>query len=101
MKFITLILSIYVMLLTGISCDDTFESVDTEATTIKAHDDTLTDCIIDMCSPFCACTCCVGFDKPRTFIANFIFPETVSRDIPYEESACSYKAPPLFQPPQV
>ena len=102
MKIFTLILSMYVMLLTGVSCDDAlYEPSASQSTTFTAHENDATDCIIDLCSPFCSCTCCVGFNKPKVVLTTTILPEVALAKIIYTEKAYSSERHPLFQPPRV
>lgn len=89
------------MLLTGVSCDDAFEFSDTQTTIIQSHDIATSDCLIDLCSPFCSCTCCVGFNKPKGVFTKTVLPETVLTEILYTEKAYSSERYPLFQPPRV
>lgn len=88
------------MLLTSVSCDDTFENSDTQSTIDTAHENDASDCIIDLCSPFCSCTCCVGFNKPKGLITTTILPATALTEIVYTEKAYSSESYPLFQPPR-
>lgn len=90
----------YVMLLTGVSCDDAFEFSDNQTTVVQSHDSDSSDFLVDLCSPFCSCTCCVGFDKPKGVITKTVLPETVLAEIPYQEKAYSSESSPLFQPPK-
>ena len=101
MKILTLILSMYVMLLTGVSCPDTMKSSVTKSTIVKALDSSDSDCQGDLCSPFCSCTCCVGFSKPNSVKVETIIPEVILAGIPYQQKSYTSESYPLFQPPRV
>ncbi|WP_423776237.1 DUF6660 family protein [Bacteroides graminisolvens] len=63
MRFLAYILSLYILVLTAIPCLDIPEFLSsgnvqvTQNTTNKTQD--LPD--VDLCSPFCHCSCCVSF----------------------------------------
>lgn len=101
MRILTFILSLYVILLTGVACPDTMETSVDQASIIQAADVGNSNCEGDLCSPFCSCTCCVGFSKPSTLKVNTVIPEQILARIPYKQKSYTSERYPLLQPPRV
>lgn len=69
MKLLTVILSIYVMILTFMPCADA-NTADTDCYSIAQQDHEHSD-DIEICSPFCFCNCC----QTLTQTSNYIIPK--------------------------
>lgn len=99
MKFIALILSVYVMVLTTLPCADVHafdkNSATIELTVQSQHYSN----DVDLCSPFCFCNCCQTLSQANTFYtlqidilaSNLIVPTIVQNEI---KSAISFWRPP-------
>jgi hypothetical protein len=77
MKFLNVILAIYILVLSVIPCADSIENLlPTNSTTYIHSDDTHSghnheneSC--DLCSPFCVCACCGGFSTTKSQVIFF------------------------------
>ena len=60
MRYFTFIFSLYLLVLTGVPCADMpiHEGENTDFQLVATHDDTPSHLHLDVCSPFCVCTCC-------------------------------------------
>nr|NQU90277.1 hypothetical protein [Bacteroidota bacterium] len=70
MKFIAVILSVYVMVLTAMPCADVF-AADTNSVTLEVFEQSHSHSHdVDLCSPFCFCDCCQTLSQ---ITKHFIF----------------------------
>ncbi|MBI5538644.1 MAG: hypothetical protein HY951_01185 [Bacteroidia bacterium] len=58
LKFLTIILSIYIVGLTLIPCVDNHRSNDIQLTHLCKQTNDSHSSDVDLCSPFCTCSCC-------------------------------------------
>ncbi len=104
MKFISVILSLYVLLLTFVPCSDAHSNND------------LSDCISliqqdrdqnhssndwDLCSPFCYCTCCQSVSHPDLTTLSKVDLVAHQRIIPLIENNTADRVIPFWRPPKV
>jgi len=103
MKFLTLLFSFYILILSCLPCGDRKECNTEEAqkisvtTTHQEHNHTT-----EACTPFCTCSCCVAsaFYQPLTSFStsNIVFQ---SVQFQYEVVFNSYDLHSIWQPPQL
>ena len=103
MKLLVIILSIYSIALTALPCDDVNLNDQQFASISQGSDfDNHTD--IDLCSPFCSCTCCtISISEPTTHAENVIYPEFPNKELctHYKTSFFNNYFSKIYQPPQV
>ncbi|HXI01165.1 MAG TPA: DUF6660 family protein [Sphingobacteriaceae bacterium] len=100
MKILTILLSIYVMLLTGVSCPDEMEFSKDQYSTVQTHTTDQGHCPGDVCSPFCSCACSVAFTKVSTVKIQRITHEPGALNSYYQQKAYSSETCPPFLPPR-
>ncbi|MEX0995874.1 MAG: DUF6660 family protein [Flavobacteriaceae bacterium] len=102
MKFLALILSLYIFALNVAPCED--NAIDSEAKTeiSQAMDNDHRHQGNDLCSPFCICQCCHINSTPFEIVDFTITPKLISTEVFYHFNgfAKDFSAT-LLQPPQV
>jgi hypothetical protein len=104
MKWLVMLFSLYVVILSGIPCDcqeDNFMCNTTTSTdNHNAADHQKPDC---PCSPFFACSTCHGVVVPDGNIKMSKPAYTPKQPVfhPYKENAISQYPLPVFQPPRI
>ena len=90
----------YFFILSSISCADKKDfsqnQVKIEKTSSLDHSKANTD----LCSPFCSCSCCVGFTKPADQMVNFTIFKTPNAESVYLEKHYYTSKIPLYLPPK-
>lgn len=104
MKWLAVILSIYMVLLSCIPCADAAPIEDTTKVTHVASQPDTTDHApaADLCSPLCICNCCAGFAlqtnlkkvNPTFFIA--LIPAPIYRHVAVLQPSFA-----IWQPPKI
>ena len=103
MKFLSILLSMYVLYMVSLPCVD--EAIDFNKTFVEIstahhhHDDPNQT---DTCSPFCVCSCC----SVTVELTSFVFESNPVREIqsqliPYYKESFSTYFHPIWQPPQL
>lgn len=68
MKYLTVILSIYIMILTCMPCADAYTTnIDCYSIEQQDHEQEHSN-DIEICSPFCYCNCCQTLTQTSTFV---------------------------------
>jgi len=101
MKFFAFIMAVIVLALSCIPCCDVSATCERSKMEIKGSQDNETQ-QGDVCSPFCACTCCAGFSINYKVPGIQSLPKLL--DINYSPSYFSALikiALPIWQPPQL
>lgn len=73
MKLITVLLSIYILLLSGLPCSDEVDCAENKTETSKTNQHTNHQEDTETCSPFCICACC-----GTNIVLNFSFSPLIS-----------------------
>ena len=101
MNFIAVILSVYIMVLTAMPCNDVHaantNSVSLEL--VKQNPNLAND--IDLCSPFCFCHCCQTLSFPSFFRISNINLVKITLDIKLKEPAFLSPVTSIWQPPKI
>ena len=101
MKYVAVILSVYVLVLTAMPCVDVYaantDSVSIELT--KQNPNPAND--VELCSPFCFCHCCQTLSFPSFFQISFINLVKVPLNIELKELSFSSPIAPIWQPPKI
>ena len=71
MKFIAILLSVYILVLTTIPCVDKPEDTQLPNTVLAAANHSAWDQDIDHCSPFCTCNCCSSPKIQQDIVMDF------------------------------
>jgi hypothetical protein len=102
MKFLTFIMSIFILALSIVPCADVDASSLKEKSKIETpvSENTQHNNMSDGCGPFCSCNCCVGFTKPEIFQINPLITIILDITYPYIEKKKSSNTYPPFQPPK-
>jgi hypothetical protein len=94
MKFLAIILSVYVMWLTVMPCIDKPTDNSVHAVEICSQDQSnqhIND--LDLCSPFCTCNCC----QTNCDITSYMFPTpSMVLSINYFDHSSGFRSPFLF-----
>ncbi|WP_130308488.1 DUF6660 family protein [Ancylomarina subtilis] len=101
MKYIAVILSVYVMVLTAMTCNDNI-TADTNSASFelsKQSPNQTND--VDLCSPFCFCQCCQTLSFPSLFNISFINLVEITLDIKYKEFTFPSPVASIWQPPKI
>lgn len=101
MKYFAFILSVYVLVLTGIPCvdvpkDNTMQKNELSNSSSDHHEHTT-----DLCSPFCTCDCCVSpilTNSSIQFTCTSIVQKLLSE---YSNSFISSLYATIWQPPKL
>ncbi len=104
-KFLAVILSIYILGLSLLTCNDSLvhDASNPDIVNVISLDDHSDSSMADLCSPFCSCQCCqvsfttINFTTHNYLIAQDQFATVYS----YEDTALQDFVFSLFQPPQV
>lgn len=101
MKYIAVILSVYVMALTAMPCTDV-HAADTNSASLEllVQNQNHTN-IVDLCSPFCFCHCCQTLSFPSFFRISFINLVDFTLDIEFKESTFLSHIVSIWQPPKI
>lgn len=101
MKYMAVILSVYVLVLTAMPCNDVHaantNSVSIELT--KQNPNPANDA--DLCSPFCFCHCCQTLLFPSFFNSSFVNIAETTLDIKLKEPAFLSPVTSIWQPPKI
>ncbi|MES2545498.1 MAG: DUF6660 family protein [Bacteroidota bacterium] len=107
MKFITIILSLYIFILSAIPCVD-IESDTVSHSKVKFSSEKENhshDKENDLCSPFCVCNCCgqqiLNFSQEITFEFRKISTEITTQIPTYKSLLTSNFYGSIWQPPQI
>ncbi|WP_420834720.1 DUF6660 family protein [Aquimarina longa] len=103
MKFLTIILSIYILGLSFITCNDNVIEYNDGIVQLLNADEHSDSEESDLCSPFCSCQCCqisiteTEFDSYDYLISNYQYSKVYSyKNIALQDFDFS-----LFQPPRI
>ncbi|WP_442952245.1 DUF6660 family protein [Pedobacter sp. CAN_A7] len=99
MKILSIVFSIYVMLLTGVACADELRFSDNDNAEIASYNIHVEFCG-DHCSPFCACACCVGFTNAPGIIVQPITKHVVQTSFFYLDEHFKASKYSFLQPPR-
>ncbi|PKB18014.1 DUF6660 family protein [Flavobacterium sp. 5] len=104
MKFIHLILSIYIIALSCLPCTDVEGNIGNKRALITTHEKATSGHQDDICSPFCICNCCHSFGFYKT--ADYLVSATIK--INRESSKTEYSSvflsnfyASIWQPPKI
>ena len=101
MKYVAVILSVYVLVLTAMPCVDVYaantDSVSIELT--KQNPNPAND--VELCSPFCFCHCCQTLSFPSFFRISNINLVKITLDIKLKEPAFLSPVTSIWQPPKI
>lgn len=100
MKYIAVILSVYVMVLTAIPCNDVHAGTNSATLELSEQSQNHTS-DVDLCSPFCFCHCCQTLSFPSFFSISFINMVEITLDIKFKEPAFSSPVASIWQPPKI
>ncbi|WP_157624533.1 DUF6660 family protein [Sunxiuqinia dokdonensis] len=101
MKYIAVILSAYIMVLTAMPCNDV-QTANTNSVSlelVKQSPNQSND--VDLCSPFCFCHSCQTLSFPSFFSISFINLVVITLDIKLKEPALSSPVASIWQPPKI
>ncbi|HEY1010301.1 MAG TPA: DUF6660 family protein [Daejeonella sp.] len=101
MKFLCAIFSVYVMLMSVMTCKDGFVMEKSKTQVVLAQDTDHAETPSDLCSPFCTCTCCVGCTQPSITVMQAAVSIPTDLSDPYIEKDLLKNPHGLFQPPKV
>lgn len=101
MKSIAVILSVYVMVLTAMPCDDTHTADSNHASFELSEQNHNHTSDVDLCSPFCFCHCCQTLSFPSFFNGLLSDVEVLTLNIPFKESRFSNHFSSIWQPPKI
>jgi len=104
-RWIALILSIYIIALSGIPCADGQAVVGKSQVSVKAESNSHNDHDDDSCSPFCVCNCCQspGFLKMAEYASSKdMIPAIIEIQLPqYTSTLFSNFQNTIWQPPKI
>ncbi len=101
MKYIAVILSVYIMVLTAMPCDD-MHTADSNSTSFELSEQNHNQANdLDLCSPFCFCHCCQTISFPSFYDGLLSDVEVVTLNIPFKESRFSNPFSSIWQPPKI
>lgn len=100
MKILSIVLSVYFILLSGIACADELESSLTDNQIVKAISATDSGCCDDVCSPLCVCACSAGFTFSLDSYPGPLSTLNIKLETAYKQRSYSSISYPLFQPPK-
>lgn len=100
MKYIAVILSVYVMVLTAIPCNDVHAGTNSATLELAEQSQNHTS-DVDLCSPFCFCHCCQTLSFPSFFNGLLSNVEVVALNITFKESRFSNHFSSIWQPPKI
>jgi len=100
MKYIAVILSVYVMVLTAIPCNDVHAGTNSATLELAEQSQNHTS-DVDLRSPFCFCHCCQTLSFPSFFNGLLSNVEVVALNITFKESRFSNHFSSIWQPPKI
>ncbi len=101
MKFIAIILSVYVMALTAMPCND-IHITDSNSASYELFEQSPNQTNdVDLCSPFCFCHCCQTLSFTSFFNITLVNLVEITIDIKFLESTYSSPISSIWQPPQI
>ncbi|WP_319946481.1 DUF6660 family protein [Mangrovimonas aestuarii] len=102
MKYLTFILSFYILALNFVPCGDAVVDSNEVKIEMSNHGDDHDHSNADLCSPFCQCHCChvhaTHFDLVEYQVPNFDIPTNIF--IHFNSEGKNFTRP-LLQPPRV
>lgn len=101
MKYVTVILSMYVMVLTAIPCNDVHASNSNSVTLELSEQSQNHTNNVDLCSPFCFCHCCQTLFFPSFFSISFTNLVESTLDVKLKEYSFSSPVASIWQPPKI
>jgi len=101
MKYIAVILSVYVMALTAIPCNDVYTANANFASLELSEQIPNQTNDIDLCSPFCFCQCSQTLLFTSYFNVPFINLVEINLNIKYKEPTYSSPISSFWQPPKI
>jgi len=104
MKWLALLLSVFMIIVSCIPCADAAPEIDAHAQTIIKLNTNSQDHLpaADLCSPLCICNCCAGFalqtttQKTSFSITEVIIQATIHRTVAVSKPSFS-----IWQPPKL
>jgi len=101
MKYIAVILSVYVMVLTAMPCTDN-HAADSNSVSYELSEQYHNQANdLDLCSPFCFCHCCQTLSFPSFFDGLLSDIKVLTLNIPFKESTFSSPFNSIWQPPKI
>ncbi|MDA3906143.1 MAG: hypothetical protein PF484_08730 [Bacteroidales bacterium] len=101
MKYIAVILSVYVMVLTAMPCNDV-HAANSNSVSMELHQQSPNQTNdVDLCSPFCFCQCCQTLSFPSFYDGLLSDVEVATLNIPFKESRFSNPFSSIWQPPKL
>jgi len=101
MRYLAVILSVYVMVLTAIPCTDVHAAdINPVSLELSEHSPNLTN-DLDLCSPFCFCHCCQTLTFPSFNNGLLSDVEVLTLNITFNESKLSSPFSSIWQPPKI
>lgn len=104
MKIIAIIISIITISFSALPCDDGVAIGTQQTAVISQGSDLENNAHIDLCSPFCSCTCCtISISEPTEQATIAIYPTIPSKKlcVHYDTSFLNNYFSNIDQPPQV
>lgn len=102
MRYLTIILTIYSLLLTVVPCTDAHSVVQkSDVSEMVQSTDNINDILLDICSPFCACACCQTLTEVYTYSFNFKTQALNNLQATLTSDLLKTDLPDWFQPPIV
>ena len=104
MKFINLLLSIYIIALSCLPCTDAEGYIENNTAVVKNQEKAISEHHADSCSPFCICNCCHsnGFYKTADYTtAAIIKINTENTKIEYSPVFISTFYKSIWLPPKI
>ena len=101
MKLVAVILSVYVLTLTAVSCSDMLAAENSQseiAVTAEIQDHPYN---IDLCSPFCFCSCCQTFPVSIENTIYYFVPVYDKNSNPYLENNYPNHVISVWRPPKI
>lgn len=101
MKYIAVILSVYVMVLTAMPCSDNHSANSRSVTYELSQQNHSQANDLDLCSPFCFCHCCQTLSFPSFYDGLLSNIELLTLNFPFRESRFSNPFSSIWQPPKI
>lgn len=100
MRFLCALLSIYVMLMSVMTCKDGLVLENSKTQIVLTQDTDHAETPADLCSPFCTCTCCVGITQPVVTATQSVLLSSTDLEYPAVKKELLKNHYNLFQPPK-
>lgn len=100
MKYIAVILSVSVMVLTAMPCNDVHADTNSASLELSEQSQNHTS-DVDLCSPFCFCNCCQTLSFPSYYDGFLSEIKVLTLNIPFKESIFSNPVSSIWQPPKI